>query len=196
MGNVIFEDEKMFGRVQDVASYFIKEITSQYEDDEIDSELFWSNARVMIDTLAELKEIEEDTYIEVKELAMGGFSVKVLKEEEKDFVYVLREDLYNEWAWENGASNLICICDNLKTLEQKLKEQLVKEVEESDERILEFSSWKVGNMQSIGAMTKYAIDELYCGIDEIHILVYGNKEDYDNGKDNANIVISKVKIEK
>ena len=196
MENVIFEDEKMFGRVQDVASYFIKEITSQYEDDEIDSELFWSNARVMIDTLAELKEIEEDTYIEVKELAMGGFSVKVLKEEEKDFVYVLREDLYNEWAWENGASNLICICDNLKTLEQKLKEQLVKEVEESDERILEFSSWKVGNMQSIGAMTKYAIDELYCGIDEIHILVYGNKEDYDNGKDNANIVISKVKIEK
>ena len=196
MENVIFEDEKMFGRVQDVASYFIKEITSQYEDDEIDGELFWSNARVMVDTLAELKELEKDTYIEVKEIAMGGFSVKVLKDEEKDFVYVLREDLYNEWAWENGASNLICICDNLKTLEQKLKEQLVKEVEESDERILEFSSWKVGNMQSIGAMTKYAIDELYCGKNEIHILVYENKEDYDNGKDNANIVISKVKIEK
>ena len=129
---------------------------------------------------------------------LKNFGIEKTKKliEEKDFVYVLREDLYNEWAWENGASNLICICDNLKTLEQKLKEQLVKEVEESDERILEFSSWKVGNMQSIGAMTKYAIDELYCGIDEIHILVYGNKEDYDNGKDNANIVISKVKIEK
>ena len=27
----------------------------------------------------------------------------------EEYVYVLREDMYNEWSWENGATDIICL---------------------------------------------------------------------------------------
>jgi hypothetical protein len=193
MEDIIFNAEEIIGKVEKVAEYFINEIRLQYENEDVDNEIFYDNTKKIVELLEKLKCLRQGTFVRVFESAMGDLAIKILEEnDEEKIVYVLREDLYNEWAIENGASKLICVCDSLKTLEQKLKETLIEELEEDDNRILEFSSWKIGNMQSIGAMTKYVIDEFCCGRDEIRILIYENKKDYDMGKNNGEIVITKV----
>ena len=32
---------------------------------------------------------------------------------ERKIIYILREDMYHEWSWENGATNLICVSHNI-----------------------------------------------------------------------------------
>ena len=45
----------------------------------------------------------------------------------EEYVYVLREDMYNEWAWENGATNLISVSHNLDIILKDLRKHLVME---------------------------------------------------------------------
>lgn len=41
-------------------------------------------------------------------------------------MYLLREDMYNEWSWENGATDIICLSNNTEIIEKKLqKEDLI-----------------------------------------------------------------------
>lgn len=198
MENIINNGDEIIGRVEYVSAYLLKEISYQYNSDDIDKEMFYGNAQKIIKTLQELKKFKYGTLLKLTETPMGTFLVEDLdldKNKEKNVVYVLREDLYNEWAWENGASNLICICDSIEKIKQKLKEQLIQELEDDDDRILEFDDMKIGDMQNVRAMATYAIDDLICGKDEIHILVYENKEEYENGKNNAEIIVSQIEIQ-
>ena len=43
-------------------------------------------------------------------------------------MYLLREDMYNEWSWENGATDIICLSKNINTIlnmfENKVEEYL------------------------------------------------------------------------
>lgn len=55
---------------------------------------------------------------------------------EMEYIYVLREDMYNEWAWENGATNLISVSYNLDTILKDLKKCLIMEKQEDEKRII------------------------------------------------------------
>ena len=39
-------------------------------------------------------------------------------------MYLFREDMYNEWSWENGATDIICLSKNFKTIMKHLEQVL------------------------------------------------------------------------
>ena len=106
-----------------------------------------------------------------------------------NYIYVLRLDLYNEWAWENGATNLICISYNIDTIVDKLKKYCNYELEEDNRRIID----DIGADIDILIETKKEL--LLQGYNCINISVYENEDDFDNGKDNGVFVVEKIKIE-
>ena len=54
---------------------------------------------------------------------------------ERNYVFILREDMYDEWAWENGATNLICVSHNMYEVVDMLREYLKMELVEDENRI-------------------------------------------------------------
>ena len=50
-------------------------------------------------------------------------------------MYLFREDMYNEWSWENGATDIICLSKNYKTIMEHLEQVL--ENYKKDNRIIE-----------------------------------------------------------
>ena len=104
-------------------------------------------------------------------------------------IYILRQDLYNEWAIENGATNLITATPNIKNLIEKLKKYCLYELEEDGERIIEDLDLKLDDI------IERVKNNLERGSNLEKISIYENKRDYDNGIDNAVFVIEKIDIE-
>lgn len=104
-----------------------------------------------------------------------------------EYIYVLREDMYNEWAWECGATNLVSVSYNLDTILKDLKRCLTIEKEESKERILgeDFENQDIDTIVKnvdLKSSNSYSIN------------IYVDKEDYDNGKESGTLVIEKMEI--
>ena len=104
------------------------------------------------------------------------------------YVYVLRLDFYHEWAWENGASNLIMVSDNIETITSKLKSYLEQELLEDNERIIESSDI------SIDELIDNAIEKLNCG-KNVYVDIYLNDLNYDNGCCHGTYIIEKMGVE-
>ena len=105
------------------------------------------------------------------------------------YVYVLRRDLYNEWAWENGATNLICVSYSIDTIVDKLKKYCNYELEEDNRRIID----DIG--ADIDTLIETKKEHLLQGHNCISVSIYKNEDDFDNGKDNGVFVVEKIKIE-
>lgn len=106
----------------------------------------------------------------------------------KKFVYVLREDMYHEWAWENGATNLIAVSDCIDTIINYLRTYLNMELSEDDERILDYPNAIIDDIIT-GAINDLENNH------NVYIDVYIDEENYDNGRNHGAFVIEKREVE-
>jgi hypothetical protein len=104
-------------------------------------------------------------------------------------IYILREDLYNEWAWENGATNLIVTTYDINIVVDKLKTYCLYELESDiDNRILEEPHITLNNL------IERVKTNLEKGSNIEKVSVYESLMDYENGKDNGVFVIEKMEV--
>lgn len=98
-------------------------------------------------------------------------------------IYILRLDMYHEWAWENGSCDLIGVYTDIDKLLNKLEGLLTEE--ENQEHILDLDV-------NIETYIKFLHDRLSCSnFDKEYINIYDTQNDYDNGCDNGSYVIEK-----
>lgn len=108
----------------------------------------------------------------------------------EDKVYVLRQDLYNEWAWENGATNLICVSKDIDFIVEKLKKYCQYEIDSDiDNRVLEEPHI------TLNKLIERIKTDLEKGSTIEKVSVYESLMDYENGKDNGVFVIEQREIE-
>ena len=107
----------------------------------------------------------------------------------EEYVYVLREDMYNEWAWENGATNLISVSHNLDTILKDLKKHLIMEKEEDKERIL---GDDIENQDIDNIIQNVEFELSRASVSSVAI--YVNEEDYDNGKESGVLIIEEMRV--
>lgn len=105
----------------------------------------------------------------------------------EEYVYVLREDMYNEWSWENGATDIICLSKNYKTIMNYVNDEL--DIQRGHDRIIEQYKDNI----SLEEQIKGLADNNDSGV---YIDIYENEEDYSNGKNMATLVVSYEKVEK
>ena len=108
----------------------------------------------------------------------------------EEYVYILREDMYNEWAWENGATNLISVSHNLDTILKDLRKHLVMEKEEDKERILG-DDIENQDIDNIIQNVKFELSRASVS----SVVIYVNEEDYDNGKESGVLIIEEMRVE-
>ena len=101
-------------------------------------------------------------------------------------MYLLREDMYNEWSWENGATDIICLTNNYKTIMKHLGHIL--EEYKKDNRTIEQYRDDISLEEQV---KRLASNNDY----GVCIDIYETEQDYDNGKNNATLVISYLKVE-
>lgn len=102
------------------------------------------------------------------------------------YVYVLRLEMYREWACENGACDLIGVYSSKETVLDKLKDLLLEEQNENH---------VIGIHDSI--INKYldGIENDNKDINSpIYIDIYQNLESYNNGFNEGCYVLEKVMI--
>ena len=110
---------------------------------------------------------------------------------ERKLVYILREDFYDEWSWECGATNLIFVSHNLYDVIDKLKYYMKMELEEDKERILE-------NLHGKTDIDEIITDtiELFCKNQQsVSVDVYTNEDNYHNGRNFGTFVIERFEVE-
>mgnify|MGYP001625081785 FL=1 len=96
-------------------------------------------------------------------------------------VYVLTLEMYNEWAWENGACDVIGVYDDLSILEKDLKAYLSSDIE---------AGYILNNHDSIDELLDFNNeDNYYNGVD-----VYTSEENYQNGYNNGTYCVYKKYI--
>lgn len=105
-------------------------------------------------------------------------------------VYILRQDLYNEWAWENGATNLICVSYDIDYIVNKLKQYCEYEIDIDNNRIIDDPDM---NLDTLINLIKCSLRN---GSNCEYINVYVNLDDYNNGKESGTFVIEKMNIER
>ena len=103
-------------------------------------------------------------------------------------IYILREDLYNEWAWENGATNLIVATYDINIVVDKLKTYCLWELDEDNDRIIEDVDLP---LDSVIERVKTNLEK---GSNIEKVSVYENMKDWGNGVDNAVFVIEKMEV--
>lgn len=96
-------------------------------------------------------------------------------------VYVLTLEMYNEWAWENGACDVIGVYDDLSILEKDLKAYLSLDIE---------AGYILNNHASIDELFDWDNeDNYYNSVD-----VYTSEENYQNGYNNGTYCVHKKYI--
>ena len=100
-------------------------------------------------------------------------------------MYLLREEMYNEWSWENGATDIICLSNNAETIEKELQERL--DEYKNRNYIIEFYRDDTTLLEQIKRIKGK-------GTSAVYIDIYENQEDYDNGRNMATFVVSDEKI--
>lgn len=104
----------------------------------------------------------------------------------KEYIYVLREDMYHEWAMENGATNLISVSYDIDTILKDLKYYLSLEKQENNARI-------IGDDIENQDINKIASDiNLDSGV--CYINIYENDNCYSNGIESSCFVIERMEV--
>lgn len=91
-------------------------------------------------------------------------------------LYVLRLDMYHEWALECGACDLLGVFDSKKQAVEELRKCLNAEIK--DGRRVDFDEEELNAFEN---------NDETC----IYIDIYEDDYDFENGKDMANLVIEK-----
>lgn len=108
----------------------------------------------------------------------------------RNYVFILREDMYDEWAWENGATNLICVSHNMYEVVDVLREYLKMELVEDENRI--FGDY-YGTREIDNIITNTI--ELFCKNHQcVSVDVYTNEDNYSNGRNFGTFVIEKMEM--
>ena len=110
---------------------------------------------------------------------------------ERKHVFILREDMYHEWSWENGATNLIFVSHNVYEVVNKLREYLQMELLEDENRILE----NIYGKTDIDEIITDTIDMFCKNAQSVGVDVYTNKDNHDNGVNFGTFVIEKMEVE-
>lgn len=95
-------------------------------------------------------------------------------------MYLLRKDMFHEWSWENGATDIICLSNNIDTILDKFEEYVNEYLKQN--RYIE----------------TYIITELKEQLKEkknVYLDIYENEEDFDNGKNMATLTITWEEVE-
>ena len=100
-------------------------------------------------------------------------------------MYLLREDMFNECANENGYTDIICLSNNAKTIEKELQEIL--DDYKTRNYIIEFYRDDETLLKQIERIKDK-------GTSAVYIDIYETENDYDNGKNMATLVVSHHKI--
>jgi len=94
-------------------------------------------------------------------------------------MYLFREDMYNEWSWENGATDIICLSNNINTIlnmfEDKVEEYL------KQKRFIE-------------TYIITEIEEKLKNKENVYLEIYENEEDFNNGKNMATLTITYERV--
>lgn len=96
-------------------------------------------------------------------------------------IYVLREEMYNECAWENGACDLKGVYDSKEKALQALKFYLQNELDSNEELVTEY-----------GRNVDECIEDIRINDDfdfGSYVDVYENKQKLDNGCNCSRFVI-------
>lgn len=109
----------------------------------------------------------------------------------KNFVYILREDFYDEWSWECGATNLIGVSNNVYTIIDKLKYYMQLELAEDKERIVENLYGKT----DIDDIITDTIELFSKDRQSVSIDVYTNEDNHNNGRNFGSFVIERLEVE-
>lgn len=103
----------------------------------------------------------------------------------KKYVYVLRLDMYGDWASENGACDIIGVYATLDDILEELGGYLKEELNE--EHILDD---KDINITKILDECKKSVNSC----DYSDTCIYADEEDFNNGYDMGDYVISKMEV--
>lgn len=107
----------------------------------------------------------------------------------EEYAYILREDMYHEWAWENGATNLISVSHNLDTILEDMKKHLIMEKEEDKERVI---GYDIENQDIDNIMQNVEVELSRANVSSVAI--YVNEEDYNNGKESGALIIEEMRV--
>lgn len=99
-------------------------------------------------------------------------------------MYVLREDMYHEWSWENGACEIICLSNNAETIYNELHKRIKEH--EGYGRILEQYRDNVGLLKQI--------KDIKGTPSGVYVDVYDSQDEYDDGKNMATLVVEYFKV--
>lgn len=121
--------------------------------------------------------------------------IEELKEIEK-YIYIVREDMYGEWAWECGACELLGASESKNTAIQIFKRAILNEASINDgDNIFDMDDLVYGeNINNyIEEYIKEISDKLNNG--SVYLDIYISKHDYDNGNNSGTLVIEKIRID-
>lgn len=101
-------------------------------------------------------------------------------------MYLFREDMYNEWSWENGATDIIVLSKNYETIMKYLNDELDRQ--KGHNRIIEQYRDDISLEEQV---KRLAIHNDY----GVYIDIYESDEDYNNGKNMATYCITYERVE-
>lgn len=104
-----------------------------------------------------------------------------MEEMEKKYVYIVLEEMYGDWASENGACNICGVYADINCAKNKIKELL--SCEKSEEHIID-------NNITI-AQAEYLVD---VSTDYISFYIYANECDYDKGYASAVLILGRQEV--
>lgn len=83
MNNIIYDNEKIIGTLENIWKFFKEEINRQMQDNTISFEELHYNTNEILELMEELEEnkIDSDTLIQIEEHPMGGYVYKTIEEE-------------------------------------------------------------------------------------------------------------------
>lgn len=115
---------------------------------------------------------------------------------EKEFVYIVREDMYGEWAWECGSTTILGVARNIDNALDMFRKQIIYESRSSDgDWLFELSDLIVLGKEIDDHINKYLEDVRSRMENEtIFLDIYTNEHNYDNGENSGTIVIEKIEL--
>lgn len=115
---------------------------------------------------------------------------------EKEFVYIVREDMYGEWAWECGSTTLLGVAKSVGNALEIFRKQLVNEARcGDDDWLFELNDLVVLGKEVDDHISKY-LDDIRDRVENetIYLDIYTNELNYDNGENSGTIVIEKMEL--
>lgn len=122
--------------------------------------------------------------------------IKELRQENEKYIYIVREDMYGEWAWECGACELLGASENKNTAIQIFKKAILNEASINDgDNLFDMDGLVYGRNISgyIEEYTKEIDKEL--DNNSVYLDIYVSGNDYDNGDNSGTLVIEKIRID-